>query len=98
MPGSSETGNAQIKLWFDEVQDIHSVLDIGPGWGTYVKLLRTGEQEWHALEVFEPYVKKFGLGDLYDRIFVGDMRQFVPPGPYDAIIMGDVLEHVLNFE
>jgi hypothetical protein len=69
---------------------------VGPGWGTYSKLLRSEGQTWHCVEVYEPYIQRFGLPRLYDKIFRVDIREFVPTRHYDVAICGDVLEHISN--
>lgn len=38
MPGSSDKGKATILKWFNALPQVTSVMDIGPGSGTYVKL------------------------------------------------------------
>lgn len=81
------------------------ILDVGPGCGTYKKLLP--EYSFIGLEVFAAYVTRFKLDDLYERIIVGDVRdievvddaisidgKLLKP---DLCILGDVLEH-LNFK
>lgn len=94
MPGSSEKGKLAISQWFNSLPTPRSVLDVGPGWGTYSKLLRREGQTWHCVEVHEPYVERFGLPSLYDRVFTVDIREFVPPRHYDVAICGDILEHI----
>ncbi len=74
------------------------VLDIGPGHGTYSKLMRKRNQIWHCLEIHEPYVERFRLRRFYDEIFIGDMLSFPIYQTYNVIILGDVLEHVTNDE
>lgn len=84
-----------IYQWFQTLP-IHSVLDVGPGWGTYSKLLRNPHQLWHAVEIHAPYVEQFELNKYYDEIYIADVRDFVPDQYYDFIICGDVLEHMTN--
>ncbi len=98
MPGSSEKGKALIKKWFISIAKKDLVLDVGPGWGTYSKLLRESNQIWHAVEIHEPYVDRFQLETLYDEIFIEDIRRFTPSVQYEVIICGDVLEHMQNEE
>lgn len=97
MPGSSEKGKSTIKKWFDRLEP-ETVLDVGPGWGTYSKLLRKKGQFWHAIEIYEPYIRQFNLKKYYDKIFVGDIRSFTSGLRYDMVICGDVLEHIKNKE
>ena len=97
MPGSSDKGKSKIAEWFNRL-NINSVLDIGPGEGTYSQLLRKRGQTWDAIEIFKPYVKKFRLRELYDHIYIADMRSYELARSYDLVIFGDVLEHVTNYE
>lgn len=71
-----------------------SVLDIGPGVGTYAKLF-AGLPISHitGLEVWEPYVETYRLHDYYDDIVIGDARSVELPAA-DVIVLGDVLEHM----
>jgi hypothetical protein len=73
-----------------------SVLDVGPGLGTYSDLLRavTPRAYWSCVEVFAPYVDRFALADKYDLVHVADIRVFAWPQEYDVVILGDVLEHM----
>jgi hypothetical protein len=72
-----------------------SVLDIGPGVGTYSTLLRPHlPNAWFgAVEIFAPYVETYGLMGLYDHVTIGDARE-VEFNPADVVILGDVLEHM----
>lgn len=97
MPGSSEKGKAIIRRWCQNLS-IGCVLDIGPGWGTYSKLLRKPDELWHAVEIHEPYVEQFELKKYYDEIYIADIREYIPAQYYDLIICGDVLEHMTNDE
>lgn len=97
MPGSSMKGKSVIYDWFQSLP-IRSVLDVGPGWGTYSKLLRKTYQLWHAVEIHSPYIERFQLNRYYDEIYITDIRSFIPTRCYDVIICGDVLEHMANDE
>lgn len=69
-----------------------SVLDIGPGAGTYAYLLP--EIQMDCLEIYEPYVSRFGLRQLYNVVHVGDARTFQHYDKYTYLILGDVFEHL----
>ena len=70
------------------------VLDIGPGVGTYAKLLRgPAVGRIIGLEVHEPYVHTYRLREYYDEIVVGDARAVAFP-EVDVVILGDVAEHM----
>ena len=101
MPQSSAEGKAWTKDRVDalahEVGPL-TVLDVGPGVGTYAKLL-AGPSVAHitGLEIWEPYVTTYRLRDYYDEIIVGDARTTDLP-EVDVITMGDVAEHMTEPE
>ena len=74
------------------------VVDMGPGAGTYADLFRglTPDATWCAVEVWGPYVEKYGLRDKYDQVIVADVRylDFIKLGPSDVVLFGDMLEHM----
>jgi hypothetical protein len=78
---------------------IVGVLDVGPGMGTYAGF-RSDGQYWICMEAWEPYVAKYHLASIYDRVVVGDIRQadWAALGPLDLVICGDVLEHMSKDE
>ena len=61
--------------------------------GTYSDLLRSSGYRIDAVEIFEPYVDKYGLREKYDNVYVGSIITF-DIKDYDFIILGDVLEHI----
>lgn len=69
----------------------HVVLDVGAGWGKYHFLLP--EFPMDAVEVWEPNAE--GVLDYYDIVYIRDICNFDFRGKFwDAIIMGDVFEHI----
>ena len=66
---------------------------MGPGIGTYSDLLRSLGYRMDAVEIYSPYIDKYGLRKKYDNVFVGDITTF-DISDYDFIILGDVLEHI----
>lgn len=71
-----------------------TVLDIGPGVGTYAKLLAgPGLARITGIEIWEPYVRTYRLADHYDEIIVGDARDVDFP-TVDVVVIGDVAEHM----
>lgn len=71
-----------------------SFLDVGPGRGIYRTLLRNrGYTRMDAVEIYDPYIQKFGLRELYDEVHACDIRTFTYQW-YDVVIFGDVLEHL----
>ncbi len=74
------------------------ILDVGAGQGKYRVLLPEYEYVY-AVEVFEPYVDDNRLHDLYHKVYVQDVRDFVVEHGYAllkgmVVVMGDVLEHL----
>jgi len=76
-----------------------SVLDLGIGFGMYGAAVR----EWidmgvypfrtllHGVEYFGNY--RSSLWELYDRVHVKPIQEFIPEQTYDAITLMDVIEH-----
>ena len=96
MPMSSAEGKTWIK---ERVGLLASggplaVVDVGPGVGTYAKLL-AGPDVKHivGIEVWEPYVRTYRLHEYYDELIIGDVRD-VPIPAADVVILGDVAEHM----
>lgn len=75
---------------------ISTLIDVGPGEGTYSILGRhlVWWARWVAVEVHEPYVDRFLLGHKYDDVIVRDIREWWPDWNDYAILFGDVLEHL----
>jgi hypothetical protein len=96
MPMSSAEGKSWIK---ERVALLAStgpltVVDVGPGVGTYAKLLAGPDvSRIVGIEVWEPYVRTYRLHEYYDEIILGDIRQ-VPIPATDVVILGDVAEHM----
>jgi mannosyltransferase OCH1-like enzyme len=91
MPVSSTNGKDEIKRIVSTVKH-EKMLDIGCGVGTYAKLFP--DAEWTGVEVWEPYVEKYKLNELYQTLIVGDAREWQPFDHYDVAFAGDVLEHM----
>lgn len=94
MPGSSPKGKLAILDLKSELPHVKKILDVGPGWGTYSKLLRKENEEWDAVEIFEPYIRKFQLHKYYNNVYNTDIKDFKPTKGYDLVILGDILEHI----
>ena len=95
MPRSIVDGKAWISHEVARLRPA-TVLDVGPGQGTYSDLLRgvTPGASWSCVENFQPYVETFELQRKYDVVYVADIRRFIWPACYDVVILGDVLEHL----
>lgn len=97
MPHSSREGKEWSAERISELGPMR-ILDVGPGVGTYVDLLRPllPGSHWTGLEIHSPYVRRYDLGERYDELRVGDVRAFSwqAAGDWDLVIFGDVLEHL----
>lgn len=86
---------------FHTLFDDHRILDLGVGCGTYSDrysrtLLPRGKFYWTGVEVWQPYVEKFGLQGKYDWIALTDAITFLRNSTdnHDVCFIGDMLEHV----
>lgn len=97
MPYSDVEGKDAALTWYEEIQP-STVIDVGAGSGTYAEAVRARSPwaaRWTAVEAWEPYVSRFGLHGLYDRVVVADARLLTAPFfRADLVIAGDVLEHM----
>lgn len=96
MPTSIDEGKDWSLARFDRHQP-DTVTDIGPGDGTYAKLLRPAHEGvwWTAVEIHKPYIGRYKLKAKYDEVHHLDARR--APGHLfhrDLVICGDVLEHM----
>ncbi|MDW3206541.1 MAG: class I SAM-dependent methyltransferase [Alphaproteobacteria bacterium] len=102
MAGSTEAGKLYTALAVRKMYDegiVRRVLDIGAGSGTYSNLLRAHMpgSEWHAVEIWEPYVTEYDLASKYDHVHCVDARLCDPgklASQFDLVFCGDVLEHM----
>lgn len=95
MPHSHPFGKEWAADLFAVVKP-RSVIDIGAGAGMWIDALRhrvSEPQAWTAVEVWEPYIERYGLREKYDEIIVEDARFAKFPDACLAIA-GDVLEHM----
>lgn len=102
MPTSIAEGKDWSLERFEKIRP-DTVCDVGPGEGTYAKLLRPAHRGlwWTAVEIHKPYIRRYGLKntakrkDMYDEVHNLDAR--VAPDHLfhrDLVIFGDVLEHM----
>ena len=99
MPRSDYSGKEESLRWINEFQP-KTILDIGAGAGTYGILLKNSGyrlDKLDCLEIFEPNINQFGLKDLYNYIYLADVREWEDFN-YDLVIFGDVLEHMTKEE
>lgn len=106
MPYSLKGGKEQTAQWFSAHQnDIKRILDIGPGSGTYARLIKEEHNickdvEWVGVEIWTPYIEKYNLKSLYNHIINEDARKldWNSLGQFSVAIAGDVLEHMTKEE
>ncbi len=92
MPSSSKSGKASIKWVMSKIPTPKTALDIGCGEGTYAKLFP--KLEWTGVEIWEPYVERYGLKSLYKNFYLQDARGWDSDDHFDVCFLGDVLEHM----
>lgn len=105
MGASSHEGKSKIVEWVKSLNGITTVLDIGAGKGTYLKLLKHKSNvlpsaKFVCIEAWAPYVEKFNLPSKYDVVINEDARKvnYRDMGNIDLTIAGDVLEHMTKEE
>lgn len=96
MPFSAQNGKASICWVMSKIPTPKTALDIGCGQGTYAKLFP--KLEWTGVEIWEPYVEKYGLKSLYPDLHVADARTWGTEKKFDVCFLGDVLEHMTEEE
>jgi len=101
MPVSSKSGKKKIIQWVKSFKNVSTVLDLGCGAGTYIKLFKEDSEilkksTWTGIEVWKPYIEKYNLSERYNSIINEDIRNlnFQNLGNFDLCFIGDVLEHV----
>ncbi|GAA2618833.1 class I SAM-dependent methyltransferase [Actinomadura fulvescens] len=95
MPTSDQQGKEHALAWYAHLRPA-TVVDIGPGCGTYAALMRPHHRaHWTGVDVWAPYVDAYRLDRLYDELVVADARHLDPTRfGVDLVIAGDVLEHM----
>ena len=71
-----------------------TILDIGAGEGKWGKLLKGKVSRIDGIEVWEPYIDKYNLNNIYDTLYNVNMNDFEFKIKYNTAILGDVLEHL----
>jgi cyclopropane fatty-acyl-phospholipid synthase-like methyltransferase len=72
----------------------NSILDVGAGAGAYGQMLYHRFKNIDAIEIFPAYISEYNLRAIYRTVFLGNILTF-DWRPYDYIIMGDVIEHLM---
>ena len=70
-----------------------TILDVGPGCGTYYNLLNDYFTTFDGVEAFAPNIDRYNLRNKYRNVYNKDIKDF-EFDYYDIIIIGDVLEHL----
>ena len=75
-----------------------TIIDVGAGAGIYCRLLRPYvPANYAAIEIYQKNVDQYKLRDLYDDVWIDDVRNFKSLQA-DLVIFGDVLEHMTKEE
>jgi len=95
MPYSYHYGKQEaIEFIAENTTSDSTILDVGPGVGTYADLLKKyNYKNIDAVEIYDGYVNAYNLNDKYRSVFVADIVDIDCSG-YDFVILGDVLEHL----
>ena len=95
MPHSNRSNEEFVKQYiYAKVKPDGAILDVGPGAGMNYDMLADRYSNIDGVEVFEPYVERYGLRNRYRNIFIENVVDFNKFSNYDLVIMGDVLEHL----
>lgn len=96
MPVSFEENKGIVLDWYRKIAPTRNVLDIGPGVGTYSKLIDNKKARWIGVEIWAPYLEEYQLFKHYDEVIIADARylSYGQLSPIDLIIAGDVIEHM----
>lgn len=70
-----------------------TILDVGPGCGTYYNYLNDYFKNMYAVEVYKPIIEQYNLKEKYKKVYNFNIVDFKYKY-YDIIIFGDVLEHL----
>lgn len=92
------TSHPETKQWgVDKINGLGTVrvLDVGAGAGNWLDWLAKNNFKGSvdALEVWEPYIRKFKLQKRYDKVIQVDARDW-DDWNYDVVILGDIVEHM----
>jgi hypothetical protein len=110
MPHSKWSNKKIIAKWIKDLDlSREKILDLGAGSGTYHLLLtdwprhftaKLKDSHWIAVEVWEPYIEQFKLREMYNEVYIEDIRTFDygKVSPVDITFMGDVLDRMTKEE
>ena len=95
MPYSNRVHENTVKYYITQkFKPETRILDIGAGAGYNYDMLKDVYSNIDGVEIYEPYVERFGLLEKYNNLFLENAVTFEKYGNYDLAIMGDVLEHL----
>lgn len=77
----------------NNIPNYYKVLDVGAGSGKYGIMLNQYFDNIDAIEIYEPYIYKFELHNIYRNIYNTNIIDF-DISSYDYIILGDIIEHL----
>lgn len=99
MPGSDDATRPFSIKKIKSHRDIKTILDVGPGVGTYAMALSNAKWKGKitGIEIWEPYIELYSLNQKYSEIILGDVREHNDFN-YDLVIFGDILEHMTKEE
>jgi len=80
-----------------------SILDLGCGYGNLALQLRIQKEYTgtiDGLDIHEPWVTQLEKHNLYDNVFLGDVRDLddIPLEKYDLVVCMETIEHVSRSE
>lgn len=96
MPNSVRENDNDVRA-FVATHVIDTALDVGPGEGTYNRMLGDLIPNMDAVEIWSKNISLFDLDDKYREVWHDDIRVHIESEKmkkYDLIIFGDVLEHM----
>jgi len=110
MPTSDPTGILPV---IHDVMKLRprSILDVGVGMGKWGLLFREYLEGWahhryskpqwqlriDGIEIYQQYLQPWHH-EIYNNLYVGDIRNFQFDTQYDLVYMGDVIEHMTKQE
>ena len=84
----------EVKEWvYNNFDSNCKILDVGPGSGTYYKLLHDKFKNMDGVEIYEPNIIDYNLREKYNNVYNKNIIDF-EYDYYDLIIFGDIIEHL----
>jgi hypothetical protein len=93
MPGSSPLYKREVAAHICAQLGDDGAVDVGAGMGWWADLIGHGRMD--AVEIFAPYIDRYGLAAKYHHVIHSDARGISPASyGWRYAIVGDVLEHM----